>query len=127
MISTIGAIAAGGAFGAVARHGLNSGIMALVKAPFPWGIMTANVLGSFAMGVLIAVFASVWNPPQEIKAFLTVGFLGAFTTFSTFSLDAMTLWSRGDILGAAAYVLGSVVLSLAGIALGSWLVWKVIA
>lgn len=126
-MKTIVAIALGGALGSVIRHFMNTGIAAFFKAPFPWGILAVNVLGCFVMGVLVAVFAGVWNPPQEVRAFLTVGFLGGFTTFSAFSLDAMALWTVGDMRGMAVYVLGSVALSIAAVFLGSFVVWKFVA
>jgi CrcB protein len=118
------AIALGGGVGAVVRHFMNTGISPLLKAPFPWGIMSVNILGCFVMGVLVAVFAGLWNPPQEVRAFLTVGVLGGFTTFSAFSLDAMGLWTIGDPKGMMIYVLGSVVLSIAAVFAGSFVVWK---
>jgi CrcB protein len=127
MIKTILAIAAGGAFGALSRHFVNSGVMSLLKTPFPYGTLTVNVLGSFVMGVLIALFAAKLDLSQHWKLFLTVGFLGAFTTFSAFSLDTMTLITRGDTAGAFIYILSSVTLSIGGIFLGSALVWKVFA
>lgn len=74
------------------------------------------------MGVLVGLFAHIWQPPQEVRAFLTIGFLGAFTTFSTFSLDAVTLYERGEIALSGAYILGSVVLSIAGLFAGLLLV-----
>jgi CrcB protein len=126
MISTIGAIAAGGALGAVARHFANEGVSALFKSEFPLGIMLVNIAGCFVMGVLVAVFAQQ-GASQGMRTFLTVGFLGGFTTFSAFSLDTMNLWMRGDVAGAAAYVLGSVVLSIAAVFIGSWLGMKVFA
>jgi len=127
MIYSLLAIAGGGALGALCRHGVNLGVTHLAKAPFPFGTLSANVIGSFVMGLLIAYFARFGNPPQEIRLFLTVGFLGAFTTFSTFSLDSMTLYMRGDIGAFSLYVAGSVILSLAAIAAGSALIWKVIS
>lgn len=123
-MNTIVMIGAGGALGAIARHFMNVGVSTYLKAPFPWGTLSVNVLGSFLMGMFIVGFMQVWNPPQEIKLFLITGFLGAFTTFSTFSLDTMTLWQRGDIGGAAVYVAASVVLSLMAVALGSLFIWK---
>ncbi|MCC7304917.1 MAG: fluoride efflux transporter CrcB [Alphaproteobacteria bacterium] len=126
-MKTIAAIALGGALGAVARHFMNTGVASFVKTPFPWGTMSVNVLGCFVMGVLVAVFAGSWNPSQEARAFLTVGFLGGFTTFSAFSLDAMGLWTTGDVKGMLLYVAGSVVLSLAAVFLGSFVVWKFVA
>lgn len=124
-MKTILAIAIGGASGAVARHLLNTGLSNSLKAPFPWGTMVVNILGCFVMGILVAAFSGFWNAPQSARAFLTVGFLGGFTTFSAFSLDTMNLWTSGDAKGAALYVVGSVILSIAATFLGSFIVWKV--
>lgn len=115
-------IAAGGALGAVARHFVNGAANGVLGLAFPWGTLTVNILGSVVMGVLIGLFAHVWQPPQEIRNFLTVGFLGAFTTFSAFSLDAVTLYQRGDIGLSAAYVAGSIILCIAGLLAGLYLV-----
>lgn len=116
------AIACGGGLGAVLRHFLNNAVTAWLGAGFPWGIFAINVLGSFAMGVLVALFAHVWELPQEMKAFLTVGILGGFTTFSTFSLDVVTLIERGATGAAALYAGGSVVLAVAALYAGMILV-----
>lgn len=124
MFSTIAVIAAGGAAGSVARHFANTGLSALFKTSFPAGILIVNVLGCFLMGVLVALFAAKLNVPQEGKLFLTVGFLGGFTTFSAFSLDTMNLWTRGDVTGAVLYVLASVILSILAVFAGSWIVWR---
>lgn len=115
MITTILHVALGGALGAVARYLTGLAALRVMGAGFPWGTMTVNVAGSFAMGVLFVYLA-----PSEHKAgpFLMTGFLGGFTTFSAFSLDAMTLLERGQGVSAAAYVVGTVVLSLAGLMLG---------
>lgn len=126
MINTILAIAAGGAAGALARHGMNTGIMALVKTSFPYGILSVNILGSFLMGAAIALFAGYWNPGKLGQLFFVTGFLGAFTTFSTFSLDTMTLITRGDMWGAMSYVAGSVVLSITAVFLGTALIYFLI-
>jgi fluoride exporter len=127
MLKTVIAIGLGGAFGSIARHFMNSGLSAIVRTPFPWGILAINVLGCFAMGVLVAVFAGAGNPSQDMRAFLTAGFLGGFTTFSAFSLDAMNLWVSGDVKGFAIYVSASVILSIAAIFAGSFIAWKFIA
>lgn len=121
-MQTVIAIAAGGAIGAVARHFLNSGMSQMLGTGFPYGIMLANVLGSFLMGVLVSVFAHFWEPSQAMKAFLTVGFLGAFTTFSAFSLDAALLFERGAYGATAFYVAGSVILAVAGLFAGMMIV-----
>lgn len=112
MISTIAAIATGGALGAVLRYGVNVTALKLFGDGFPWGTLMVNVLGSFAMGILIAVFAHYWQPSHAVKVFLVTGLLGAFTTFSAFSLDVSVLWERGAVMPAAGYVMSSVVLSV---------------
>jgi CrcB protein len=115
-------IAAGGAIGSVLRHYAGKGALALFGAAFPYGTLFVNVAGSFAMGVLVSLFANTLNPTQEMRAFLTVGLLGGFTTFSSFSLDVATLYERGEIGTAALYVALSFVLSFAGIFAGMFLV-----
>lgn len=127
MLSSILTIGLGGALGAITRHGLNSGIVAFVKAPFPYGILCINVLGSFLIGVFAAVFAGGWNPGKLGQMFIVTGFLGGFTTFSAFSLDTMTLMTRGEYESAALYVSASVILSLAAVFAGSYLAWKFMA
>jgi len=121
------AIAAGGAVGAVLRHFIGSVSLYLFGSAFPWGTLIINIYGSFMMGVLIAVFAHLGNPSQEVRAFLTVGFLGALTTFSTFSLDASVLWERGDILEAGGYVMASVTCSIAALFIGLYLVRQIVS
>ena len=112
------AIAIGGAAGALGRHFVGVAASAWLGHGYPWGTLVVNILGSFAMGVLIEFMALSWSPSPELRALLTVGFLGAFTTFSTFSLDAATLYERGAQMSAALYVLASVALSIAGLFAG---------
>lgn len=114
----IGWIAAGGAVGALARYGVMVLAAQLWGAAFPWGTLTVNVVGSFILGVLIEAFALVWSAGEGVRAFLVVGMLGAFTTFSTFSLDVVTLYERGAMAAAAAYVLASVILSVLAVFAG---------
>ncbi len=115
-------IAAGGAIGSVLRHFAGVGAAAWLGAAFPYGTLFVNVVGSFVMGVIVATFAHFGNPPQELRAFLTVGILGGFTTFSSFSLDVATLYERGQAGAAALYILLSLILSLAGIFAGMFIV-----
>jgi CrcB protein len=82
--------------------------------------LIVNVAGSFAIGVLAEVFALTWSTSPEVRAFLTTGILGGFTTFS--SLDAVLLIERRDLLGAGLYVGGSVGLSIIGLFAGLALV-----
>jgi len=121
------AIAAGGAVGAVSRHFLAHQITALFGAGFPIGILACNVLGSFAMGAMVELMALAWSPSVEIRGFLTVGLLGAFTTFSTFSLDVVLLAERGEYVLAGVYIVASVVLSVAGLLAGLHLFRAVLA
>jgi CrcB protein len=116
------AIAAGGAMGAVSRHYVGVFALKWLGAGFPFGTLTVNIVGSFLMGMLITLMALKWNVGNELRAFLTVGLLGGFTTFSAFSLDFATLVERGESLIAAGYVAASVVLALAGIFVGMHLV-----
>jgi len=120
-VKLIVAIALGGAVGAVARHLVGAHLLRLLGGGFPWGTLTVNVLGSFAMGALIELMALRWNVGPELRAFMTVGVLGAFTTFSTFSLDVAVLGERGEVLPAALYVLLSVGLSISALFFGLWL------
>ena len=110
--SLILAVAAGGALGSVARYVMGVGATRMFGLGFPWGTLIINILGSFLIGAFVELFALKWDLPQEGRVFLTVGICGGFTTFSTFSLDAWVLMERGDWGLAAAYILGSVALSI---------------
>lgn len=116
------AIAGGGAVGALMRHGVNGAALNLFGAGFPYGTLAVNVAGSFIMGVLISVFAHLWQPPAELRLFLVTGLLGAFTTFSTFSLDFAVLWERGEMLSALIYMTVSVALAVAALFAGMMLI-----
>jgi len=106
------AVAAGGALGSVMRYLVGVGSTKLFGLAFPWGTLLINIAGSFLIGAFVELFALKWDLPQEARVFLTVGICGGFTTFSTFSLDAYVLMERGDWGLAAAYIIGSVVLSI---------------
>jgi CrcB protein len=114
----------GGGLGAAARHGVNLIAARLLGLDFPWGTAIINVAGSLAMGLLAAWFAFRVDIPwsQETRLFLTTGVLGGFTTFSAFSLDTAMLIERGATGLAAAYVIGSVGLSIMALFAGLWLV-----
>jgi CrcB protein len=106
------AIALGGAIGAVGRHYVSVAMVLLLGHGFPWGTVAVNIAGSFLMGALIETMALAWSPSAEMRALLTVGVLGAFTTFSTFSLDVATLYERGATLQLAVYIVASVAVSI---------------
>ena len=112
----------GGGVGAALRHGFNLAFARLFGTAFPYATLFENVSGSIVMGVLVALFAFRSGIPHHWQLFLTTGILGGYTTFSTFSLDVAVLYERGDIGLAAAYGIGSVVLSVAGLFAGLWLV-----
>lgn len=118
-MGTILAIASGGAIGAVLRH-FTSLLITGVGAT-----LLVNVVGSFILGILIALFAQYWSPSSEMKAFLTVGLLGSFTTFSTFSLNVATLWERGEIVVTMAYVLASFIFSILALFVGMFIIRQV--
>lgn len=114
-------VAVGGAVGAVLRFMVTSAVPRWLGHGFPWGTMVVNVVGSLLMGLLIDILARRWSAPAEARVFLVTGVLGAFTTFSTFSLDIVTLYERGALGLAAAYTLGSVTLGVAALFIGLWM------
>jgi len=107
----------GGGMGAAARHAINRAGLAVLGPGFPWWTLAVNVSGSFAIGLLAGLFGAM-ETGQNARLFLITGFLGGFTTFSAFSLDALTLWGRGAPIQAGMYILGRVVLSLLAAAVG---------
>jgi len=120
------AVAAGGAVGAVGRYLIAAQALRLLGPNFPWGTLTVNVLGSFAMGVIVELSALRLSLSPPSRAFLVIGLLGGFTTFSAFSLDVSVLLERNEISRAALYALVSVVLSVGALFAGlavtrSWL------
>lgn len=116
------AVAIGGAVGSIARHYLSTGIYNVTGATFPYGILSVNVMGGLIMGIVVELGALKLNYSPEMRAFLTTGILGGFTTFSAFSLDTALLIERGDWLGTAAYIMASVALSVGALFTGLWLV-----
>ena len=116
MMTSIFFVAAGGAIGATARYLTGVAAVRIMGHGFPWGTMTVNIVGSFLMGVIVVVMAE--KSGQKFSPFLVTGILGGFTTFSSFSLDAITIYERGQVGLAAAYVSASVILSLAAIFAG---------
>ena len=116
------AVALGGALGSVARYLVGIGSGKLFGLEFPWGTLIINVAGSFLIGVFAELFALKWDLPQTGRVFLTVGICGGFTTFSTFSLDTYVLVERGELWPAAAYIVGSVVLSIGALVAGLYLI-----
>jgi CrcB protein len=94
------AIAAGGAVGALLRFWVSTGVYNLLGRGFPYGTLAVNVLGSLAMGFLYVLLLDRMTVAPEVRAALLVGFLGAFTTFSTFSIETLNLIEQADFMRA---------------------------
>lgn len=116
------AVALGGALGSLLRYVVAGAVQSSTWPGFPWGIFVVNISGGFVMGVIVELSALKLNLTPEMRAFLTVGILGGYTTFSTFSLDSALLIERGDYSGAALYIAGSALLSILALFAGLWLV-----
>lgn len=109
----------GGGLGAALRHGVNLVSARLLGFGFPYATAFENISGSLVMGLLAGYFAfRSAGMPSHLQLFLTTGILGGYTTFSAFSLDTVLLYERGALGLAAIYVLGSVLLSIAGLMAG---------
>ncbi len=106
------AVAVGGALGAMGRYGLNALVVQYSSLRFPLGTLLANAIGSALIGILFVLIIERGILPPIWREFLMIGVLGAFTTFSTFSLDTLALWHNGELLMAAVYVLANVALCL---------------
>ena len=118
------AIAAGGATGAVARYATTLGVAAAMGPGWhPVATLSVNVIGSGLMGLFYGLIQSgLINVNDAMRVFVQIGFLGALTTFSSFALDAAGLFEKGQINLILAYVLASVLLSLAAFAVMLWVV-----
>ena len=112
----------GGGIGAALRHGVNLLSARLLGTGFNYATLFENVSGSLVMGLLVGYFAFAGGASQHWRLFLTTGILGGYTTFSAFSLDAALLYERGQLGLAALYVTASVLLSIAGLFAGLWLI-----
>lgn len=115
------AIAAGGALGAVSRHFVSGAVSKFTGIGFPFGTFTVNIVGSLLMGLLITLLAHKIDVSTQLRSFLTVGFLGSFTTFSTYSMETVLLVQRGDWTGAALYSIGSLIVGVLALFAGLWL------
>jgi CrcB protein len=126
-VNGILAVALGGAIGSVARYLFNIEATRQFGSNFPWGIFGVNIIGSFAIGILAALFAVRLNASQEFRSFLVTGVLGGFTTFSSFILDIGNMIERKQMAMAFAYALGSVGIGVLALFLALWLVRVVYA
>ena len=120
------AVGVGGGLGALLRYYVAS-LVQPAGYHFDWGIFFVNISGGFMMGLIIEGSALRFNLSPELRSFLTVGILGGYTTFSTFSLDSALLLQRGEYLQAAGYIVGSVVLSILALYAGLWIMRSIYA
>lgn len=115
-------IGVAGFVGAIARYHLDGLVSRHARSDFPWGVLVVNVSGCFALGLLVTVFARRFEVSADVRLALTVGLLGAYTTFSTFAYQVVTLAEDGRATAAATYVAASVVAGVGaawlGVALG---------
>jgi CrcB protein len=117
-MSKLAWIALGGAAGTVCRYLVSAWLLAALGAAFPYGTLAVNLLGSFLLGVLYGVGSTSDRIGSTLMLALSTGFMGGFTTFSTFSLDTLKLVQGGQLGVAAAYVGGTLVGGLVGVWLG---------
>jgi len=116
---TLLVIGLGGAFGAISRYLTSGWVQTLSDSFFPWGTMAVNVLGSLALGFLMVWLQST-AASAEVRGLITVGFLGSFTTFSTFSYETAAMLRDGEWWRAGGYTVGSIVLGLMAVGAGAF-------
>jgi CrcB protein len=117
-VVTLLVVGLGGAAGALSRYYASGWVQALAGGAFPWGTLTVNVVGSLALGFVLVWLQSL-APSEQIRDLVAVGFLGSFTTFSTFSWETTALLREGAWWRAGSYTLGSVVVCVLACALGA--------
>ena len=123
-LTKIIAVALGGAFGAVARYLINLSPLAALFGKFPLHTFLINVSGSFLIGFLLIIFTDKYAENENLRLALTVGLLGAFTTFSTFELEIFELIRERFFVTAFAYLMLSIMVGFVGAAAGVWLAKK---
>lgn len=111
-------VAIGGAIGSVLRYYVGQWALKLMGPAFPWGTLAVNVVGCFVIGVFAELIARKFNASMELRLLLITGFLGGFTTFSAFSLDAISLFEGGETVAGGIYIVASVGLSMAAVFAG---------
>ncbi len=117
-MTTVLFVAAGGALGSSMRYLVGVGMARVLGTEFPWATLAVNVLGCLLMGLLIEAMALRWTVTNDLRAFLAVGLLGGFTTFSAVSVDFALLFERNDYMSAGLYLIASVVLSIVALFAG---------
>jgi len=112
-------IGAGGFIGSVCRYGLASMLYRVLGDRFPYGTFTVNVIGCFTIGLLMTLFEERWLVQPDVRLFLTVGILGGFTTFSTFSYETIEILRAGNFSVGFINILGSILFCLGATWAGS--------
>lgn len=112
------AVAAGSAAGGVARYLLTEAVQLRTGATFPFGTLLVNIVGCFALGFITQAVLQQHDASPRLRAFLTVGLCGGFTTFSAFSLETVRLLEEGDVARASGYIGASVVLGVVALWVG---------
>lgn len=113
-------IALGGGLGALARFGL-ARLLPTAPGRFPWATFLTNVAGCLLIGVLMVLITEVWSAHRLVRPFLGVGFLGGFTTFSTYADETRALLASGTVVRALTYLAGTLVCALLAVIAGVWL------
>ncbi len=118
MMKMILAVATGGALGATGRFLVGKAMLRLMGSGFPWGTFTVNIIGSFAIGLVVTLLAARYNLSHHWQGFLVMGVLGGFTTFSAFSMEVGLMIERNEITNAAFYAGGSLIFGVAAMFMG---------
>jgi len=113
----VAAISAGGALGGTSRYGVEQ-LLPLARRGFPWGTFAVNIVGAFVLGFLLVLILERWSRHRHLRPFLAIGFLGSFTTFSTWMLEVEQLADAGGFGVAAAYLGASLLVGLLVTGLG---------
>lgn len=124
-LTKIFAVGIGGAFGAIARYLINISPLSNIFQKFPFPTFTVNILGSFLIGFLLVLFTDKYTAHENLRIAVIAGFLGAFTTFSTFELEIFELIRERYFASAFAYLFLSVLIGFIGVAGGVWLAKRI--
>jgi fluoride exporter len=116
----------GSGIGGMLRHGVNVASAYLFGTGTPFGTIFVNAMGSFLTGMLVGIFALKGHGGENLRLFLATGIIGGFTTFSTFSLEAVTLYRRGEIGAAITYASGSVMVAVGALMLAQYLICRLV-